>query len=194
MLTVHLCGITQDTHFSCQPTAADHGANNIGLLATLDWQEPFWNMHTPFAALTQGLGNSTHVQESKAEGKVARIEYDRTKVTPGIVHFGVGGFHRGHQAVAIHRLLQQGLAMDWGICGVGVLEGDMKMRDVLDAQDGVFTVVEKSPDGSQTVQLIGSIVEYLYAPDSTEDVLARLADPATRIVSLTITEGGRVAD
>jgi Mannitol dehydrogenase Rossmann domain len=144
--------------------------------------------------LTQGLGNSTHVQESKAEGKVARIEYDRTKVTPGIVHFGVGGFHRGHQAVAIHRLLQQGLAMDWGICGVGVLEGDMKMRDVLDAQDGVFTVVEKSPDGSQTVQLIGSIVEYLYAPDSTEDVLARLADPATRIVSLTITEGGRVAD
>ena len=135
-----------------------------------------------------------HVQESKAEGKVARIEYDRTKVTPGIVHFGVGGFHRGHQAVAVHRLLQQGLAMDWGICGVGVLEGDMKMRDVLDAQDGVFTVVEKSPDGSQTVQLIGSIVEYLYAPDSIEDVLARLADPATRIVSLTITEGGRVPD
>ncbi|MGF1645871.1 MAG: mannitol dehydrogenase family protein [Kineosporiaceae bacterium] len=121
---------------------------------------------------------------------VAGPGYDRSRVTTGIVHLGVGGFHRAHQAVFIDRLLRQGLAGDWGICGVGVLPGDVAMRDALAAQDHLYTVVVKHPDGRLEPRVVGSIVDYLLAPDDPEAVVERLADPATRIVSLTITEGG----
>ena len=62
---------------------------------------------------------------------VTRPTYDRSKVSVGIVHFGTGGFHRAHQAMYVDRLMNAGLAMDWGICGVGVMPGDMRMRDAL---------------------------------------------------------------
>jgi mannitol 2-dehydrogenase len=116
--------------------------------------------------------------------------YDRTEVTPGIVHFGVGGFHRAHQAMYLDRLMNDGKALDWGIVGVGVLPQDRRMYDVLSAQDHLYTLVVKHPDGQLEPRLIGSIVDYLFAPDDPEAVLARMTDPATRIVSLTITEGG----
>ena len=119
-----------------------------------------------------------------------RPRYDRSAVSVGIVHFGVGGFHRAHQALAIDRLLNQGLATDWGICGVGLLPGDRRMQQVLDDQDGLYTLVEKAPDGTRSARLIGSILQYLYAPDDPQAVLEKLADPAIRIVSLTVTEGG----
>ncbi|MFI6046797.1 mannitol dehydrogenase family protein [Nocardia sp. NPDC051321] len=121
---------------------------------------------------------------------IAIPTYDRTGITTGIVHFGVGGFHRAHQAMYIDRLLDGGGAREWGICGVGVLPADRRMRDVLAAQDGLYTLSVLAPDGSWNTRVIGSIVEYLYAPDDPEAVLAKLADPATRIVSLTVTEGG----
>ncbi|GAA1557247.1 mannitol dehydrogenase family protein [Kribbella sancticallisti] len=117
-------------------------------------------------------------------------EYDRTAVRPGIVHFGVGGFHRAHQAMYLDQLMNSGKALDWGISGVGTMPPDQRMRDVLQAQDGLYTLVIKHPDGTLEPRVIGSIVEYLYAPDDPEAVLARMTDPATRIVSLTITEGG----
>ena len=116
--------------------------------------------------------------------------YDRSAVTTGIVHFGVGGFHRSHQAMYLDRLMSQGQALDWGICGVGVLPADRAMAEVLAAQDCLFTLLVKHPDGSLDARVIGSIVEYLFAPDDPEAVVARMADPATRIVSLTVTEGG----
>ncbi|GAA1660729.1 mannitol dehydrogenase family protein [Kribbella alba] len=116
--------------------------------------------------------------------------YDRGAVRPGIVHFGVGGFHRAHEAMYLDRLMNEGQALDWGICGVGTMPPDQRMRDVLQAQDGLYTLVVKHPDGAMEPRVIGSIVEYLYAPDDPEAVLARMTDPATRIVSLTITEGG----
>jgi mannitol 2-dehydrogenase len=116
--------------------------------------------------------------------------YDRTEVTPGIVHFGVGGFHRAHQAMYLDRLMNDGKALDWGIVGVGVLPQDRRMYDVLSAQDHLYTLVIKHPDGQLEPRVIGSIVDYLFAPDDPEAVLARMTDPATRIVSLTITEGG----
>jgi mannitol 2-dehydrogenase len=119
-----------------------------------------------------------------------RAGYDRSGLTTGIVHFGVGGFHRAHQAMYVDKLLRDGGARDWAICGVGVLPGDRRMRDVLTAQDGLYTLSVVEPDGSWDTRVIGSIVECLYAPDDPEAVLAKLADPATRIVSLTITEGG----
>jgi mannitol 2-dehydrogenase len=111
-------------------------------------------------------------------------------LTSGIVHFGVGGFHRAHQAMYVDKLLERGEARDWAICGVGVLPGDRRMRDVLTEQDGQYTLSVLEPDGTWDTRVIGSIIEYLYAPDDPEAVLAKLADPATRIVSLTITEGG----
>jgi mannitol 2-dehydrogenase len=117
-------------------------------------------------------------------------QYDRAKITAGIVHFGVGGFHRAHQALVIDRLLEQGLAADWGICGVGVLPGDRAMQRALEQQDCLYTLVEKDADGSRTARVIGAIVEYRFAPDDPEGLLERLADPSTRIVSLTVTEGG----
>jgi mannitol 2-dehydrogenase len=121
---------------------------------------------------------------------VLGVDYDRAGITVGIVHFGMGNFHRSHQAMYLDRLLRRGEARDWGICGVGVLPVDARMRDALRSQDHEYTLIERHPDGSTPAIRIGSIVDYLFAPDELDAVLERLADPATRIVSLTITEGG----
>ena len=122
--------------------------------------------------------------------KIPVPSYDRSRVTVGIVHFGVGGFHRAHQAMYIDQLMEQGKALDWGICGVGVMPFDLKMKEALQSQDCLYTLVQKAPDGSWTPRIIGSIVQYLYAPDDPDAVIEKMADPATRIVSLTVTEGG----
>ncbi|MFE7506508.1 mannitol dehydrogenase family protein [Promicromonospora sp. NPDC057488] len=121
---------------------------------------------------------------------LAAPPYDRTGIRVGIVHLGVGGFHRAHQALAVDELLRRGEARDWGICGVGLLPGDAAMRDALLPQDGLYTLVTKHADGDLDARVVGSIVEYLFAPDDPEAVLERMAHPDTRIVSLTITEGG----
>jgi mannitol 2-dehydrogenase len=122
--------------------------------------------------------------------RVERPQYDRSTVSVGIVHLGVGAFHRAHQAMYVDELLNQGAAQHWGICGVGVLPSDSAMRDALQAQDGLYTLVVKYPDGSLQPRVIGSIIEYLLAPDDPEAVLEKMAAPTTRVVSLTITEGG----
>jgi mannitol 2-dehydrogenase len=125
---------------------------------------------------------------------IARPAYDRSAVRPGIVHLGVGGFHRAHQAMYVDRLLNDGTADDWGICGVGVLPGAVQMAEALRAQDGLYTLVEKHSDGSVAARVVGSVVDYLHAPENPERVLEQLAAPGTRIVSLTITEGGYAID
>src|SRR3954470_16682153 len=117
-------------------------------------------------------------------------EYDRDRLRTGIVHFGVGGFHRAHQAMYLDRLMNEGKALDWAVCGVGVMPADRRMADALAAQDCLYTVVVKAPDGTWTARVIGSIREYLFAPDDPEAVVEKMADPRTRIVSLTVTEGG----
>ncbi|HWG63080.1 MAG TPA: mannitol dehydrogenase family protein [Streptosporangiaceae bacterium] len=120
--------------------------------------------------------------------------YDRGLITPAVVHFGVGGFHRAHQAMYLDRLMNEGMALDWGICGVGVLPADQRMKEVLTAQDGLYTLVLKHSDGTYEPRVIGSIVEYLFAPDDPEAVIEKMAAETTRIVSLTITEGGYNTD
>jgi mannitol 2-dehydrogenase len=124
------------------------------------------------------------------KGRVPVPEYDRGLVTAGVVHFGVGGFHRAHQAMYHDRLMNQGTALDWGICGVGVMPEDQRMKEALDAQDGLYTLVIKHSDGTYEPRVIGSVVAYLFAPDDPEAVIEKMAAPATRIVSLTVTEGG----
>ncbi|HEY7879995.1 MAG TPA: mannitol dehydrogenase family protein, partial [Streptosporangiaceae bacterium] len=121
---------------------------------------------------------------------VAIPRYDRRQVTTGIVHIGVGGFHRSHQAMYIDTLMNRGAAMDWGICGIGVQPSNTAMRDVLAAQDGLYTLVLRHSDGTWEPRVIGSIVEYLFAPDDPEAAIEKMAGPAIRIVSLTVTEGG----
>ena len=133
------------------------------------------------------LGTAT-LGELPAE--VAVPAYDRSALTPGIVHFGVGGFHRAHQAMYLDALMNAGQAQEWAIVGVGTMPGDARMRDAMRAQDCLYTLVVKHPDGSREARVIGCMVDYLFAPDDPQAVLDRLADPATRIVSLTVTEGG----
>ncbi len=116
--------------------------------------------------------------------------YDRGKVSVGIAHVGVGGFHRAHEAMYVDELMNLGLATEWGICGIGVMPGDERMKDALQAQDCLYTLVVKGSDGTVEPRVIGSIVEYLLAPDDPEAAIEKLADPAVRIVSLTVTEGG----
>ena len=116
--------------------------------------------------------------------------YDRSQLRTGIVHFGVGGFHRAHEAMYVDRLMNDGEALDWAICGVGVMPADRRMQEVMDAQDGLYTLIVKAPDGTMEASIIGSIREYLFAPDDPEPVIEKMADEHTRIVSLTVTEGG----
>lgn len=121
---------------------------------------------------------------------VSTPTYDRGAASVGIVHFGFGNFHRSHVAMYLDRLMETGAGLDWGICGVGVLEQDAPMRDVMAAQDCLFTLVVRHPDGSLEPRVVGSVLEYLYGPDDAAAVHQRLDDPAVRIVSLTVTEGG----
>jgi mannitol 2-dehydrogenase len=116
--------------------------------------------------------------------------YDRGELRTGIVHFGVGGFHRAHEAMYLDRLMSAGEAREWAICGVGVMPADRRMQAVMDAQDGLYTLVVKAPDGTRSPRVIGSITEYLFAPDDPDAVVAKMASPSVRIVSLTVTEGG----
>ena len=122
--------------------------------------------------------------------KIPAPTYDRGSLGIGIVHFGVGGFHRAHQAMYLDRLLNDGKALDWGICGVGVLPGDQRMKEAMEAQDCLYTVVIKHPDGTLEPRILGAIAAYLFAPDDPEAVIEKMATPSTRIVSLTVTEGG----
>jgi mannitol 2-dehydrogenase len=127
---------------------------------------------------------------SGLSGSLAVPSYDRSGLTAGIVHFGVGGFHRAHQAMYLDRLMNAGKAHDWAICGVGVLPGDARMKQAMDSQDCLYTLVVKNPDGTREGRVIGSIVEYLFAPEDPEAVIEKMASEAIRIVSLTVTEGG----
>lgn len=118
--------------------------------------------------------------------------YDRHALRAGIVHFGVGNFHRAHQAVYLDDLFNLGRDLDWAIIGAGVLPSDETMRARLEAQDFLTTVVEQ--DNNRTAaHVTGAMIAYL-KPGDTTAIIAQLASPAIRIVSLTITEGGYFID
>ena len=119
--------------------------------------------------------------------------YDRGALEPHTVHLGVGGFHRAHQAVYLDDLLAMDGSPRWGECGIGVLKSDDRMRDALAGQDFLYTVVERSA-GEPAARVIGSMTGYVYAPAERERAIEVMAAPATRIVSLTITEGGYFLD
>ena len=126
-------------------------------------------------------------------GRTAAVPaYARSGLTGGILHFGVGNFHRAHQAVYLDDLFNLGRDHDWAIGGAGVGAADETMRQKLMAQDWLTTVVEQEADSS-TARVTGAMIDCL-RPGETTAIINRLADPAIRIVSLTITEGGYYID
>ncbi|MDA7428330.1 mannitol dehydrogenase family protein [Primorskyibacter aestuariivivens] len=124
---------------------------------------------------------------------VKRPAYDRTALTPGIVHIGLGNFHRGHQAWYLHRLMQQGEALDWAIIGAGVRQYDAEMRGRLLAQDCLTTLIELDPAGTST-EVIGSMIDYLPIEEGNRPLIDRMSQSDIRIVGLTVTEGGYYLD
>jgi mannitol 2-dehydrogenase len=122
--------------------------------------------------------------------EVSTPTYDRAALRPGIVHIGVGGFHRAHQAVYLDELARQG-STDWGVIGVGL--HSRAIGEVLAGQDRLWTVIERASDGDRAT-VVGALTQYLYAPDDPEAVLTALADQRTRVVTLTITGTGYRVD
>lgn len=124
---------------------------------------------------------------------VAVPSYARADLTPGIIHIGLGNFHRAHQAWYMHRLMQMGLAHDWAIIGAGVRVNDEAMRAKLLAQDCLSTLIALDPAG-RSAEVTGAMVDFLPVEANNAALIARMAAPDIRIVSLTVTEGGYYLD
>ena len=122
-----------------------------------------------------------------APGQIDFPAYERAALTPAVVHIGVGGFHRAHQAVYFDDLVRQDISTDWGLVGVGLRSPEM--GQVLSDQDHLYTVVTRLPDRDD-LRVVGVITDYLFAPDDPSLVLETLARPTTRLVTLTITGNG----
>ncbi|MFT4220946.1 MAG: mannitol dehydrogenase family protein [Microbacterium sp.] len=127
---------------------------------------------------------------SSASDNVVTPSYDRDRTIPGVVHFGLGGFSRAHLAMYLDGLLNDGGSAEWGLSGIGLMPFDARMRDTMAAQDRLYTLVTRSPDGGADARVVGAVAEYLFAPDDPEAVIERLAAPTTRIATLTVTEAG----
>ncbi|APY01054.1 mannitol dehydrogenase family protein [Lacinutrix venerupis] len=122
--------------------------------------------------------------------RIAVPKYNRETIKTGIVHVGIGGFHRAHEAFYTDQLLQDENIKDWGICGVALLDFDTKIYNTLKEQDGLYTLIVKELDGKHTKRVIGAITEYLFAPENPSKVIEKMASPEVKIITLTITEGG----
>ena len=127
------------------------------------------------------------------DSRVARSAYDRSALSHGIVHVGLGNFHRAHQAVYLDDLFATGRDHDWAITGAGVRAPDGRMREALKAQDCLSTVIERSPAGDRP-RIIGAMIDFVEVDPANVPLIAKMTDPATRIVSLTVTEGGWFVD
>src|SRR5262245_3341777 len=124
--------------------------------------------------------------------RVAVPGYDRAGLKGGILHFGIGNFHRAHQAVYLDDLFNAGRDHDWAIIGAGVLPAEKIGREKLQEQDWLTTVVEQD-SGHIAARITAAMVDFLVPGEATESI-DQLADPAIRIVSMTITEGGYYID
>lgn len=146
---------------------------------------PAAHVHTP---IRLGRGRLSDLPVT-----VKTPRYRRSDLTPGIVHIGLGNFHRAHQAWYIHQLMQQGRARDWAIIGAGVRAYDAGMRDKLIRQDCLTTLIELDPAGI-SAEVTGPMIDYLPIEAGNGALIRQMSDPAIRIVSLTVTEGGYYLD
>lgn len=125
--------------------------------------------------------------------RISVPRYDRQAVRPGILHVGLGNFHRAHQALYLDDLMAAGKGLDWGILGAGVMPGDAQMRVDLEAQDWLFTVLEQDAD-HEAARIAGAMTGFVEVTPDHRAIRAALRDPAIRILSLTVTEGGYFLD
>ncbi|QFT92385.1 Mannitol 2-dehydrogenase [Roseovarius sp. THAF9] len=146
------------------------------------------NTEFGLADMTTRLSLSTL---SKVPERVSVPSYDRADLSPGILHIGMGNFHRAHQAAYLDRLFDLGLDHDWAIVGAGVMPFDAARRAALEPQDWLNCVVELSP-GTYNARVTGAMIDF--CPIDAQAIIQRIADPEIRIVSLTITEGGYFID
>ncbi len=130
---------------------------------------------------------------AKLSAKVRTPRYDRKRLKPGIVHIGVGNFHRAHQAWYLHRLFDEGKCLDWAIVGAGVRPYDALQREKLLAQDCLTTLIELDPAGT-SAEICGPMTDYVAIENGNAALIARMAEPDIRIVSMTVTEGGYYLD
>ncbi len=132
---------------------------------------------------------------SRVSPPVRRPTYDRTRLSAGIVHLGIGAFARGHLAAVTDDVLEQraaaGLPLDIGIIGVSLRRAEQ--RDLLVPQDGLYTMIERGR-GAPQARVIGSLMRVLVAPEHAQAVLDSMTSPAVRVVTLTITENGYCHD
>jgi mannitol 2-dehydrogenase len=140
------------------------------------------------------MTNPTCVKVSTANlkslaGNVQVPGYDRAALKEGILHIGVGGFHRSHQALYLDELFQNHGLKEWAICGVGIMPQDKAMFEALTKQDCLYTLVERVGEKS-TARVIGSLKSYIFGYENPEAVFEKLADSDIKIVTLTATEGG----
>ncbi len=124
---------------------------------------------------------------------IATPRYDRSILAPGILHVGVGNFHRAHQAVYLDDLLAEGGGDGWGILGSGVMPADARMRSGLEEQDWLYAAVQQDAS-TESVRIIGSMAGFLPIADGHAPMIHAMRDPAIRIVSMTVTEGGYFLD
>jgi len=115
--------------------------------------------------------------------------YVRSDLSAGIVHIGLGNFHRAHQAWYLHRLMDLGLARDWAILGAGVRPADALQREKLLAQDCLTTLIALGPD-EKSAEVTGAMIGFIPVATDNAPLIAHMAEPAIRIVALTVTEGG----
>ncbi len=159
-----------------RPTPSAAPTSSTAACSAPSEEAPRWPPRSPLATL------------DKLPAGVARPTYARGDLSPGILHFGVGNFHRAHLQVYLDRLMNAGRDRDWAIVGAGVTPYDVKMRDALAGQDRLSTVVEQSA-ATSSARVTGVMTDFL-PPMDGKAIVAALADPAIRIVSLTVTEGG----
>ncbi|RKE97925.1 mannitol dehydrogenase family protein [Sulfitobacter guttiformis] len=124
---------------------------------------------------------------------IRKPAYNRADLSAGIVHIGLGNFHRAHQAWYRHRLFEAGIDHDWAIIGAGVRAGDAAQRDKLLAQDCLTTLIELAPNG-KSAEVCASMIDFLPVQEGNAALIAQMTDPRIRIVSLTVTEGGYYID
>lgn len=125
---------------------------------------------------------------------VIKPNYIRSNLSAGIVHIGVGNFHRAHLSWYLHRLMQKDLAKDWAILGSGITEYDVNMRESLHHQDFLTTLIELDPEGNQSCEIVGPMIGYIPVEKDNQKLINAMSDSKIKIVSLTVTEGGYFLD
>lgn len=128
--------------------------------------------------------------KTTASTNVISYDYDRSEIKTGILHIGVGNFHRAHEEFYTNLLLADPGQKEWGICGVALLAGDERLYKALKSQDQLYTLTVCGRDGKDTAYEIGSLLKLIWGVEDPKAVTEAIADKNIRIITMTITEGG----